>query len=168
MKNKVEKENIDLNKKEDGGLDMEQKEVTLTSKPETTVRVRIWWFRFGKQIQRPQKHYHFKMERTRAKRERRNRNMEEQVSGTVKAWDKVLVKHVLRFEKDKMEMGTKEEVVNVKRKDSNMLSGIGESSLDQILIKHKSRLDNKEKIAAASLQPNDHSRYPGDKQGIEN
>lgn len=50
-------------------------------------------------------------------------------------------------------MGSKEELVRVKRRDPNTLSDTNEGSLDQILVKHKSRLE-KEKMAAAQ-QPDD-------------
>ncbi|XP_052191292.1 uncharacterized protein LOC127800617 [Diospyros lotus] len=62
--------------------------------------------------------------------------------------DKVLVKHVSRLEKEKMALGTKEEVAQVKSREPNSASEMSDGGLDQILVKHRSRLE-KEKMAAA-------------------
>ncbi|PSS02654.1 DNA double-strand break repair Rad50 ATPase [Actinidia chinensis var. chinensis] len=156
VKNEVEKENIDLNKKEDGGLAVEQKEVALTLEPENTRNCSSEPLVVQIQQTNPEDAETLSLQD--GKNERKTSQEKEKYGGAsvgdCESLDQVLVKHVSRIEKEKMEMGTKEEAVNVKRKDPNTLPGIGEGSLDQILIKHKSRLE-KEKIAAASQQPND-------------
>ncbi|KAL1812038.1 hypothetical protein ACET3Z_022103 [Daucus carota] len=63
--------------------------------------------------------------------------------------DKVLVKHVSRLEKEKLEYGKKQEVTNIKKhRETKKELESSEGSLDQILIKPKSRLE-REKISAA-------------------
>ncbi|XP_027114341.1 uncharacterized protein [Coffea arabica] len=66
--------------------------------------------------------------------------------------DKVLVKHVSRLEREKMEFKAKEkEATKVKRKDTKKglnEEGGQEGSLDQVLVIHRSRLE-REKMAAA-------------------
>ncbi|KAE9447136.1 hypothetical protein C3L33_20987, partial [Rhododendron williamsianum] len=161
------KENIDLNKKGDGGLETMKKESRLISKiekpgeplihmqtileaPETVSlqdgknESKVIGNSLGKErlgvsdngIHRYQKKYGGTTS-----------------VGDFESLDKVLVKHVSKLEKEKMAMGSKEELVRVKRRDPNTLSDTNEGSLDQILVKHKSRLE-KEKMAAAQ-QPDD-------------
>ncbi|GAB4853449.1 hypothetical protein Ancab_017639 [Ancistrocladus abbreviatus] len=60
--------------------------------------------------------------------------------------DKVLVKHISRLEKDKLEFSTKE-LLKAKMKDKAPQTDESEGGLEQILVKHKSKLE-KEKIAA--------------------
>ncbi|WOH04794.1 hypothetical protein DCAR_0624206 [Daucus carota subsp. sativus] len=63
--------------------------------------------------------------------------------------DKVLIKHVSRLEKEKLEYGKKQEVTNIKKnRETKKELESSEGSLDQILIKPKSRLE-REKISAA-------------------
>lgn len=68
--------------------------------------------------------------------------------------DKVLVKHVSRLEKEKMEYGKKQEIINIKksRKTNTELENM-ERNLDQILLKPMSRLE-REKMDAAQ-QPDE-------------
>ncbi|KAI8532685.1 hypothetical protein RHMOL_Rhmol11G0232800 [Rhododendron molle] len=91
------------------------------------------------------------------------RNMKQDITD-LPSLDKYLVKHVSKLEREVQEAknrrdfeptegGVKEELVRVKRRDPNTLSDTNEGSLDQILVKHKSRLE-KEKLAAAQ-QPDD-------------
>ncbi|CAI9104306.1 OLC1v1002950C6 [Oldenlandia corymbosa var. corymbosa] len=66
--------------------------------------------------------------------------------------DKVLVKHVSRLEREKLEFQAREGVTatNVRRANKEKTDkSYGESSLDQVLVKHKSRLE-REKMAAAA------------------
>ncbi|KNA04984.1 hypothetical protein SOVF_194590 isoform B [Spinacia oleracea] len=63
--------------------------------------------------------------------------------GESESLDKILVKHVSKLEKEKMEFGSKE----VKKKVTEPLKEPSGGGLDQILIKHKSRLE-REKSAA--------------------
>ncbi|KAK4401737.1 hypothetical protein Sango_0914400 [Sesamum angolense] len=66
--------------------------------------------------------------------------------------DKVLVKHVSRLEKEKLEFRAGEQMrIQLKRKDNYKETESTEGSLDQVLVKHKSRLE-KEKLAAAEKQ----------------
>ncbi|KAL0384299.1 UNVERIFIED_CONTAM: hypothetical protein Sradi_2824200 [Sesamum radiatum] len=67
--------------------------------------------------------------------------------------DKVLVKHVSRLEKEKLEFRAGEQMrTQLKRKDTTYRETEStEGSLDQVLVKHKSRLE-KEKLAAAEKQ----------------
>ncbi|KAL0356905.1 UNVERIFIED_CONTAM: hypothetical protein Scaly_1376200 [Sesamum calycinum] len=61
--------------------------------------------------------------------------------------DKVLVKHVSRLEKEKLEFRAGEQMrIQLKRKDNYRETESTEGSLDQVLVKHKSRLE-KEKFA---------------------
>ncbi|PIN15274.1 hypothetical protein CDL12_12080 [Handroanthus impetiginosus] len=73
--------------------------------------------------------------------------------------DKVLVKHVSRLEKEKLEFRANEQMVRKsKRKDNHREYESSECSLDQVLVKHKSRLE-REKIAAAAEERDDSTRY---------
>ncbi|KAL3515353.1 hypothetical protein ACH5RR_022255 [Cinchona calisaya] len=89
-----------------------------------------------------------------------HRNIQKQHAGNggngateFESLDKVLVKHVSKMERAKMEFCAKEEtMMNVKWGDANKeLRNEGDkgSSLDQVLVKHKSRLE-REKMAAAA------------------
>ncbi|XP_021750967.1 uncharacterized protein LOC110716630 [Chenopodium quinoa] len=74
----------------------------------------------------------------------------------IESLDKVLVKHVSKLEKAKMEDSSKE-VIEVKKRDTapNMDTNVG--GLDQIFIKHKSRLEREK--TAASEQAEDRYTY---------
>lgn len=161
------KENIDLNKKGDGGLETMKKESRLISKIEKPGEPLIHMQTI---LEAPE---------TASLQDRKNESKvignslgkerlgvsdngihryQKKYGGTTsvgdfESLDKVLVKHVSKLEKEKMAMGSKEELVRVKRRDPNTLSDTNEGSLDQILVKHKSRLE-KEKMAAAQ-QPDD-------------
>ncbi|GMH03108.1 hypothetical protein Nepgr_004947 [Nepenthes gracilis] len=74
-----------------------------------------------------------------------------------KSLDEVLVKHVSRLEKEKMELSTKEDLVKMKKKDKAPDTHNQGGGLDQILIKHTSKLE-REKMAAAQ-QPEDLSKH---------
>ncbi|XP_011088167.1 uncharacterized protein LOC105169472 [Sesamum indicum] len=73
-------------------------------------------------------------------------------AGNYESLDKVLVKHVSRLEKEKMEFRADEQMqIQLKRKDTYRETESTEGSLDHVLVKHKSRLE-KEKLAAAEKQ----------------
>ncbi|KAI3445905.1 hypothetical protein Pfo_002570 [Paulownia fortunei] len=73
--------------------------------------------------------------------------------------DKVLVKHVSRLEKEKLDFCADEQMrLKLKRKDTNRGLESSEGSLDQVLVKHKSRLE-REKMAAAAEQQEDSTRH---------
>ncbi|XP_058191156.1 uncharacterized protein LOC131308283 [Rhododendron vialii] len=157
------KENIDLNKKGDGGLETMKKESRLISKIEKPGEPLIHMQTI---LEAPEtvSLQDGKNESKVIGKERLGvsdngiHRYQKKYGGTTsvgdfESLDKVLVKHVSKLEKEKMAMGSKEELVRVKRRDPNTLSDTNEGSLDQILVKHKSRLE-KEKMAAAQ-QPDD-------------
>ncbi|XP_008792767.2 uncharacterized protein LOC103709275 [Phoenix dactylifera] len=69
--------------------------------------------------------------------------------------DKVLVKHVSRLEKEKLAVGTKEDMMPARKSDPRPKKCAG--SLDGILVKHQSKLE-KDKLAA-SQQSADYIRH---------
>lgn len=159
------KENIDLNKKGDGELEMMKKESSLISeigKPgEPLIQMQTIleepeivslqdWNKESKVAEKSLEKEKLEVSNNGIHRYQKNYGGTTSV-GDCEGLDKILVKHVSRLEKEKMAVGSKEELVRVKRRDP--LVETNEGSLDQILVKHKSRLE-KEKMAAAQ-QPDD-------------
>ncbi|KAF8406229.1 hypothetical protein HHK36_008314 [Tetracentron sinense] len=161
----IGKENIDSNKQADEKLDMEQTEsiLDLPQNEQEKLQVDSFSLQDGKEGSKETEKSLDKIlikPVHRLEREKRQalalalgrdygtqRYQKKQGGSNVtecESLDKVLVKHVSRLEKEKMGLGANEEMVMVKRRDSQFEKNGG--SLDQILVKRQSRLE-KEKLA---------------------
>ncbi|KAL0422549.1 UNVERIFIED_CONTAM: hypothetical protein Slati_3277800 [Sesamum latifolium] len=85
--------------------------------------------------------------------QQQSKDRRDNAAANCESLDKVLVKHVSRLEKEKLEFRAGEQMrTQLKRKDTTYRETEStEGSLDQVLVKHKSRLE-KEKLAAAEKQ----------------
>ncbi|KAK4437967.1 hypothetical protein Salat_0130800 [Sesamum alatum] len=89
--------------------------------------------------------------------DRQDQNHAAAAAAEYESLDKVLVKHVSRLEKEKLEYRAGDQMRN--RKNSYRGTESTEGSLDQVLVKHKSRLEKEKLASGAEKQEEDSTRH---------